>query len=215
MGCAFPKYETVINEKDKGYEKTFDPSKPLRSYKAINYVNIDDFGVMTVNPKVISDYDELEAPRVEKTAKERKAPDPIGAITVTALTLGLNLLFATSDTFKILTGDSKNERVIGTELDLKRAKKTGAIVQNTGYGSLTGPIRIEGLIDGPLFLYGDKDNKYNLAKYIRADTGYEVIKPLFITCLECQETIPNIQGITNSMRYDINFDEIKKRVMPQ
>jgi hypothetical protein len=70
-GCAFPKYETVVREKDTGYEKTYDPKFPLISYKAINYVKVDENGIMTVNPKVLTIYDELEAPKVVKTASEK------------------------------------------------------------------------------------------------------------------------------------------------
>jgi hypothetical protein len=212
-GCAFPKYQTVIGEKDTGYQKTYNPNLPLRSYKAINYVRVDEFGVMTLHPRVISEYEELEAPKVEKTTKEKKSPDPIGALTVTALTLGLNLLFATSDTYKMLTGDSKNERVIGTDVDMSRARKTGVVIQKMSYDKSAGPIRIDGLIDGPLTLFGEKDNKYDLSAYIKADTGYEVIKPIFITCMECNETIPQHTGVTNTIRYDINIQEIKKKVI--
>ena len=132
-GCAFPKYQTVVREKDTGYQKTYDPKLPLKTYKAINYVKVDEFGVMTVNPKVITEYDELEAPKVEKTASEKKPPDPVGTILVTGLTLGLNLLVATSDTFKMLTGDSKNERVIGTDIDMTRAKNTGVKISKTTF----------------------------------------------------------------------------------
>ena len=171
-GCAFPKYETVVREKDTGYEKTYDPKFPLISYKAINYVKVDENGIMTVNPKVLTIYDELEAPKVQKTASEKKSPDPIGAIAVTGLTLGLNLLFATGETFKMLTGDSKNERVIGTDIDMTRAKKTGNKITKTSFDKPSGPIRIDGLIDGPLTLFGEKDNKYDLSTYIKADTGY-------------------------------------------
>ena len=212
-GCAFPKYQTVMREKDTGYEKTYDPKFPLRSYKAINYVKIDEYGVMTVNPKVITEYDELEVPKVEKTAVEKKAPDPVGAILVTGLTLGLNLLVATSDTFKMLTGDSKNERVIGSDIDMTRAKKTGVKISKTTFDKPAGPIRIEGLIDGPLTLFGEKDNKYDLSSYIKVDTGYEVIKPIFITCMECNDIIPGQTGITNTIRYDINIQDIKSRIV--
>jgi hypothetical protein len=212
-GCAFPKYQTVVREKDTGYEKTYDPKLPLKTYKAINYVKIDEFGVMTVNPKVITEYDELEAPKVEKTALEKKPPDLVGTIVVTGLTLGLNLLVATSDTFKMLTGDSKNERVIGTDIDMTRAKKTGIKVSKASFDKSAGPIRIDGLIDGPLTLFGEKDNKYDLSTYIRADTGYEVIKPIFITCMECNETIPGQTGITNTLRHDINIQEIKNKII--
>jgi hypothetical protein len=211
-GCAFPKYETVVREKDTGYEKTYDPKFPLKSYKAINYVKVDESGIMTVNPKVMTIYDELEAPKVEKTASEKKSPDPIGAIAVTGLTLGLNLLFATGETFKMLTGDSKNERVIGTDIDMTRAKKTGNKITKASFDKQAGPMRIDGLIDGPLTLFGEKDNKYDLSSYIKADTGYEVIKPIFITCMECQETIPQESGVTNKIRYDINIQEIKNKL---
>jgi len=211
-GCAFPKYETVIREKDTGYEKTYDPKYPLRSYKAINFIKVDAFGVMTVNPKVITEYDELEAPKVEKTAHEKKAPDPVGALLVTGLTLGLNLLVATSDTYKILTGDSKNERVIGTDIDMTRAKKTGVRIFKSTFDKATGPIRIDGLIDGPLTLFGEKDNKYDLSSYIRAYSGYEVIKPIFITCMECNENVPDQRGVTNFTRFDINIQEIKNKL---
>ncbi len=212
-GCAFPKYQTVVREKDTGYQKTYDPKLPLKTYKAINYVKVDEFGVMTVNPKVITEYDELEAPKVEKTASEKKSPDPVGTILVTGLTLGLNLLVATSDTFKMLTGDSKNERVIGTDIDMTRAKKTGVKVSKTTFDKPAGPIRIDGLIDGPLTLFGEKDNKYDLSAYIRADTGYEVIKPIFITCMECNDLIPGQTGIINTIRYDINIQEIKNKIV--
>ena len=212
-GCAFPKYETVMREKDTGYEKTYDPKYPLKSYKAINFVKVDEFGMMTVNPKVITEYDELEAPKVEKTAREKKAPDPVGAILVTGLTLGLNLIVATSDTFKMLTGDSKNERVIGTDIDMTRAKKTGIKVSKSTFDKPAGPIRIDGLIDGPLTLFGEKDNKYDLSSYIKADTGYEVIKPIFITCMECNDIIPGQTGITNTIRYDINIQDIKSKIV--
>jgi len=212
-GCAFPKYQTVVREKDTGYQKTYDPKLPLKTYKAINYVKVDEFGVMTVNPKVITEYDELEAPKVEKTASEKKSPDPVGTILVTGLTLGLNLLVATSDTFKMLTGDSKNERVIGTDIDMTRAKKTGVKVSKTTFDKPAGPIRIDGLIDGPLTLFGEKDNKYDLSAYIRADTGYEVIKPIFITCMECNDFIPGQTGIINTIRYDINIQEIKNKIV--
>jgi hypothetical protein len=213
-GCAFPKYETVYRQKDKEFIKTFDPNLPLISYKAINFISVEDNGLMTVSPKVISIYDELEVPRVEKSASEKKAPDPIGAVTLTVLTLGLNLFFATGETWKVLTGDSKNERVISTDVDMKRAKKTGQKIQDTSFGKLTGPIRIEGLIDGPLTLFGDKNNKYDLSTYIRPYTGYEVIKPIFITCIECQETIPNEPGITNTLRFDINIQAIHQKLNP-
>ena len=211
-GCAFPKYETVVRERDTGYEKTYDPRLPLQSYKAINYVKVDENGIMTVNPKVMTIYDELEAPKIERTAREKKSPDPIGAIAVTGLTLGLNLLFATGETFKMLTGDSKNERIIGTDIDMTRAKKTGNKITQTSMDKKSGPIRIDGLIDGPLTLFGEKDNKYDLSSYIKADTGYEVIKPIFITCMECQETIPQEIGVTNMIRYDINIQEIKNKL---
>lgn len=214
VGCAFPKYETVFRLKDKEFVKTFDPNLPLISYRAINFVSVDENGLMTVSPKVISEFDELEVPKVEKTASEKKAPDPIGAVTLTVLTLGLNLLFATGETWKVVTGDSKNERVVSTDLDMSRAKKTGRKIQDTSFGKSTGPIRIQGLIDGPLTLFGDKDNKYDLAPYIRSYTGYEVIKPIFITCIDCQESIPNHTGITNYIRYDINIQAIQKKLNP-
>lgn len=212
-GCAFPKYQTVVGEKETGFQKTYNPNLPLRSYKVINFVKVDELGIMTLHPRVISEYEELEAPKVEKIAKEKKAPDPIGALTVTAFTFGLNLLFATSDTYKMLTGDSKNERVIGTEVDMNRARKTGVVIQKMSYDKSAGPIRIDGFIDGPLTVFGDKDNKYDLSSYIKADTGYEVIKPIFITCMECNASMPQYTGVTNTIRYDMNIQEIKKKII--
>jgi hypothetical protein len=95
---------------------------------------------------------------------------------------------------------------------MTRAKKTGNKITKTSFDKPSGPIRIDGLIDGPLTLFGEKDNKYDLSTYIKADTGYEVIKPIFINCMECQETIPQESGVTNKIRYDINIQEIKNKL---
>jgi hypothetical protein len=47
-GSAFPKYQTVIVEKDTGFQKTYNPNLQLSSYKVINFVRVEEFGMMTL-----------------------------------------------------------------------------------------------------------------------------------------------------------------------
>ncbi|MEI7532486.1 MAG: hypothetical protein WCK52_11215 [Betaproteobacteria bacterium] len=209
--CAFPQYKTVYSEQDNGYQKTFDKDKPLKSLKAIDFISIDDNGVLTVKPKVLTEYDELEVPVVNRVAKDKKSPDPIGAILATGLTVGLNLLFATGETFKMLTGDSKNERIIDTSLDFKRARKTGVKIWNTTYTAKTGRIKIEGLIEGPLILFSS-NNEYKLAQYIKVAGGNEALAPIFVTCLECSPEMPPESGGLMSTRVDIPIGDIRQKL---
>jgi hypothetical protein len=208
--CAFPKWETKIEEKDSGTQKTFNKDLPLKSHKVIHFAGVNDAGIMTVTTKTISLFDEIEAPIVRRVAKEKRAPDPIGAVLVTGLTFGLNLLFATSETWKILTGDSKNERDIGASVDVSRGKKTGKQIWAENVGGQSGPVVVQGLLDAPLTIFGSNSNQYDLTPFIKAYQGEEASIPIFITCLECADDIPERPGVANKTRVDINIGRLKR-----
>ena len=208
--CAFPKWEKKIEEKDAGTQKTFNRQLPLKSYKVIHNAVVNDAGIMTFTTKTISLFDELEAPIVRRIEKDKRAADPIGAVLVTGLTFGLNLLFATSETWKILTGDSKNERDMGTAVDVSRGKKTGKQIWAENVGGVSGPVVVQGLLDAPLTIFGANTNQYDLTPFIKAYQGDEAFIPIFITCLECADDIPERSGTLNKTRLDINIGRLKR-----
>jgi len=185
-GCALTKWQTAYETKKVGKEKTFDKNKPIQVLKAINSISINDFGVMTISSKSISQFEELEAERENNVSIEKKAPDPVGAVLTTGLTSGVALIFSPIKTTKQAIGETRNERVISTRLDLQNAKKTGEKLWETSYPNTSiGRVLISGLTNSPIELLGTSANEFDLSGVVKEYQGTEISKYIRVFCKEC------------------------------
>ena len=136
---------------------------------------------------------------MEYISKETKAPDPIGVILTTGLTVGMNLLLAPKQTGKQAIGESRNERVINTYVDKSRGVDTGSTRWLSEKINAIGPVQIEGINGTPIEL-NISNSSYDLAPFLLQSPFSGTIK-INLICLQCSDaTREHLYNPTNYTR---------------
>ena len=93
QGCALKQYETVYETKEVGREKYLNDDGG-RKIQSLSAANINPNGILTLTGFTFTELTEYEGPKMNDITRVSRPADPIGALTNTALTFGLNVLLA-------------------------------------------------------------------------------------------------------------------------
>jgi len=175
-------YETIYETKEVGREKylTNDGGQKIQSLSA---ANINPDGRLTITGFTFTELSEYEGPKMNDITKQSRPADPIGALTNTALTLGLNVLLAPKRTGGQLVGDTINERVTNSYVDKARAAPTGAKVWQKDQSNFISQILVEGILDRALS-FNYSGSPIDLSKYFQ-ESSLNGIIPIKVTCQTC------------------------------
>lgn len=184
QGCALKKYETINETKEVGRDKylTYSGGQKIQSLSA---VNINPDGKLTITGFIFTELAEYEGPKMNDITKQSRPADPIGALTNTALTLGLNILLEPKRTGGQLVGDTVNERVTNSYIDKSRAAPTGAKVWQKNQANFSTQIFVEGILDRAIdFNYSG--SPIDLSKYFQESSLNGIIS-IKVTCQTCRQ----------------------------
>jgi len=202
QGCALKQYETVYEKKEVGREKylTDDGGQKIQTLSA---ANITPDGRLFLAGFTFIELTEFEGPKMNDITKQSRPADPIGALTNTALTLGLNVLLAPKRTGGQLVGDTINERVTSSYVDKTRAVPTGAKVWQKNQSNFSTQILVEGILDRVLS-FNYSGSPIDLSKYFQESLLNGVV-PIKVICQTCAE-------ITRSQAQDFRLYQSSKIV---
>lgn len=184
QGCALKQYETVYETKEVGREKYLKDEGGTK-IQSLSAANISPEGRLTITGFTFSELSEYEGPKMNDITKQTRPADPIGALTNTALTLGLNVLLAPKRTGGQLVGDTMNERVTNSYIDKSRGVPTGTKVWQKDQSNFSTQILVEGILDRPInFNYSG--DPVDLSKYFQ-ESLLNGIVPVKVTCQTCEQ----------------------------
>jgi hypothetical protein len=190
QGCALKPYQTVNETKEVGKAKYLMDEGGQKTL-SLSAANIDLDGKLTLTGFTFSELTQYEGPQMEQITKESRPPDPIGALTNTALTFGLNVLLEPRRTGGQLVGDTRNERVTNSYIDKTRGAQTGVKVWQKQQVNLSTQILVEGILDRAISL-NYSGGPIDLSRYFQ-ESPYDKLVQVKVTCQTCGE-ITRIQA---------------------
>jgi len=184
QGCALKPYETVYETKEVGKEKylTNEGGQKIQSLSA---VNIDPDGRLTLAGFTFTELAEYEGPKMNNITKLSRPADPIGALTNTALSLGLNILLAPKRAGGQLVGDTMNEQVTSSYVDKSKAAPTGAKVWQKDQSNFSAQILVEGILER-VISFNYSGSPIDLSKYFQ-ESSFNGMVPIKVICQSCAQ----------------------------
>jgi len=215
QGCALKPYQTVNETKEVGKAKYLMDEGGQKTL-SLSAANIDLDGKLTLTGFTFSELTQYEGPQMEQITKESRPPDPIGALTNTALTFGLNVLLEPRRTGGQLVGDTRNERVTNSYIDKTRGVQTGVKVWQKQQTNLSTQLLVEGILDRAISL-NYSGGPIDLSRYFQ-ESPYDKLIQVKVTCQTCGE-ITRVQaqdfgsyGSTKIVEFDLGA--YKQKIKP-
>lgn len=226
QGCSLTKWKYESETKEIGRANYSELNPQIFTTKSLLDVSINSSGTMRATAYKFTNYKILQAPQIQVISRERKAPDPVGALITTGLTVGMNILIEPKKTGNQVIGETRNERVVNTYIDKSKGVDTNKTEWRTEYiNSSIGPVIIDGLYSKPIELDLTKD-WYDLTPYLR-ESPYSGTVSIKLTCIECinasSQQSSNYSMYTRSkvINFDLDSfrsflkDQEKKEVIPR
>jgi hypothetical protein len=182
QGCALKQYETVYETKEVGREKYLNDDGG-RKIQSLSAANINPNGVLTITGFTFTELTEYEGPKMNDITRVSRPADPIGALTNTALTLGLNVLLAPKRTGGQLVGDTASETVTKSYVDKSRGVSTGAKTWQKDQSNFSTQILVDGILDR-VISFNYSGSPIDLSKYFQ-ESSLNGIIPIKVTCQTC------------------------------
>lgn len=124
-GCAFTKWETRTETREKGEITYVSESTAQGKVLAIQSAELSPNGLLEISAHKFVYGSEYQAPLMETVTLSRKDPDPVGALLTTVVSFGAMVLKEGKELGRQTIGETKNERVTGTYIEKSRGKMTG------------------------------------------------------------------------------------------
>jgi hypothetical protein len=206
QGCSLTKWQYESETKEVGKANYSEINPQISTTKSLSDASINASGSIRFTTYKFTNYKVFQGPQMQVISRERKAPDPVGALVTTGLTVGMNLLLEPKKTGNQVIGETRNERVVRTYIDKSKGVDTSKTEWLSEYINSIGPVVIDGLYANSIEINLTKD-WYDLTPFLR-ESPYSGVVSIKLTCLECVNASPQ-QSSSHSIYTRskvINFD---------